>query len=351
MGKLRLSSAFLLIAALGQAERFDIINFTPPSGWNREVQKSSIAFVFVDQAKKQYCQIQVFASRAGGGPIESELQREWKEAVLSADKKAEGYSKPIVNELPNGVTLAQQMAPMRFAQGTYMATLSVYQKNGRVVSVLVNVPDEAAFNRFFPQISAFLQSVSLDAPAVAAPGPTAGSAPGPVTSSAAAPISGQGLPVAPATPAQPYTGDPNTLSGPWRRGTASYNSRYNPLTKQWEYQPLQQQFRIVTEVVFEPNGTYINHAITTTSKIIMNESGTYTVNGRVLNLRPTAYESSMEFNKQFKLGNDPVPAPYQLEWYIGEHPQYKDNQGLQLRSGSKWIGSDNGQWVTFRRPQ
>jgi hypothetical protein len=172
-----------------------------------------------------------------------------------------------------------------------------------------------------------------------------------VTSSAAAPISGQGLPVAPATPAQPYTGDPNTLSGPWRRGTASYNSRYNPLTKQWEYQPLQQQFRIVTEVVFEPNGTYINHAITTTSKIIMNESGTYTVNGRVLNLRPTAYESSMEFNKQFKLGNDPVPAPYQLEWYIGEHPQYKDNQGLQLRSGSKWIGSDNGQWVTFRRPQ
>ena len=43
--------------------------------------------------------------------------------------------------------------------------------------------------------------------------------------------------------------------------------------------------------------------------------------------------------------------PYGLDWFFGDHPLYRGNWGLILRSSSEWLGSFAGlgtAWRTFK---
>jgi hypothetical protein len=72
-----------LVATLfAQKETFDLISYTPPTGWTKEEKQNVIVYTKVDNKNKTWCQIGVYKSTASKGSIENDLQSEWNETAV-----------------------------------------------------------------------------------------------------------------------------------------------------------------------------------------------------------------------------------------------------------------------------
>jgi hypothetical protein len=160
MKKLFLFIATLLLIStvFAQQQTFDLITFTPPKGWKKEVKQNLITYTKIDNAKKTWCVIGVVKSTASKGNIEDDLQSEWNELAVkqyNADsmqatetKEADGWKikaasgKFISNNKPNAVLLT---------------TFSGYN---RCVSILATTNSQ----RYLETIENFAASVDLKKP-------------------------------------------------------------------------------------------------------------------------------------------------------------------------------------------
>ena len=84
MRKALLFSVSLLIyfSTIAQQQSFDLLTFTPPAGWKKEVKQNLVTFTSTDDASQTWCVIGVIKSTTSKGNIDADLLSEWNELVV-----------------------------------------------------------------------------------------------------------------------------------------------------------------------------------------------------------------------------------------------------------------------------
>lgn len=68
--------------ALSQQQSYDLFTFSPPSGWKKTTQKTTIAFSTTDNVRRTWAQITIVSSTTSLGSIEQDFHSEWKELIV-----------------------------------------------------------------------------------------------------------------------------------------------------------------------------------------------------------------------------------------------------------------------------
>ena len=74
---------FITPTAYGQKQKLGIVNYTPPSGWNKtQEQGNVIVFSTVNQSTKAFCMITLNGATPGTGNPQSDFKKEWNNLVV-----------------------------------------------------------------------------------------------------------------------------------------------------------------------------------------------------------------------------------------------------------------------------
>ena len=141
------------------AERFDIVTFDAPPGWERQATANGLMFD-MRPAGADFCQIQLSKSRKQVAALPEELDRSWSALVARQTLIGEA-SAPTQQDLGDGLTLGQRVAQVRASSGSHITMLNLFQREDRLVMVVVNV-DPKSLQRCEPAIGPFLAGLKLD---------------------------------------------------------------------------------------------------------------------------------------------------------------------------------------------
>ena len=90
---IRFAVAILLLVSaeslVAQTETFDLITYTPPKDWAKDVKESSVSYTTVNEKKNTWCQIRILKSTIGKGGIEQDFESEWQDLIVKNYKPTE----------------------------------------------------------------------------------------------------------------------------------------------------------------------------------------------------------------------------------------------------------------------
>ena len=302
------------------AQQFDVVTFKAPPGWTQQAVGEELMFEMRTLGTSSFCQIVLRRSRKPAASLPLELDRAWSE-LRERQPLVAATPDPDRLDLPGGLKLAQRVGRVSPGSGTLITMLNLFQKDDRLVTVVVNLADSQALDRCGTTIGEFLAGLKLDATPASPGAPTAD----------AGKANPPDAPV-PSSDPQLAAKFGNSVVGTWRFALTSVNVTLNAPT----------QVRNVIEVRFARDGTYritVDMSVPGAGGYNDAESGTYRVEGQRILMRPAQASGKTE--------------PYGLEWFFGDHPSYPGNWGLILRSSSRmaWLGSFSGldgAWRTFK---
>ena len=138
-------------------EKFDIATYTVPKDWKKEVKTDVVTFTYVNQAAGSYLVMAVYKSIAGSGAIANDYNNEWNELVakrytVTGKQETEGGRNDMGWNFKTGA------APVRLTDGSGIVVLTVFEKEGTVLSLLslMNKADN------IPAMESFINSVGLE---------------------------------------------------------------------------------------------------------------------------------------------------------------------------------------------
>ena len=283
------------------AERFDIVTFDAPPGWERQATANGLVFD-LRTAGADFCQIHLSKSRKLVATLAGGTGPHLVGAGCTPDPDRRGFD-ATRHDLGNGLTLAQRFAQVRAGSGSYITMLNLFQRDDRLVMVVVNA-DPKGFQRCEPAIGEFLAGLKLDK-------------------------GGDGAALTVTAAVRPAVGGAIRKLG--RRDLAIRVDRRHGHSgradagAQRDRDPVRARRHVrITNGVAVPGS----------SNFAESETGTYRSEGQRILMRP----------KQARSG----PGPYTLDWFFGDHPDYRGNWGLILRSNANWLGGDKDSWRTFK---
>jgi len=87
---------FFVIATtsvFAQQQTFDLITYSPPKGYTKNVEKTLVSYTITDSKKNTRCRIMVIKSTTSKGSIEANFENEWQDLIvkkLSTNKYQKG---------------------------------------------------------------------------------------------------------------------------------------------------------------------------------------------------------------------------------------------------------------------
>lgn len=152
----------LVGASFAQAEKFDIVTFTAPKGWTKEVNTSAVQFG-KDDGKGSIALIMLLRHVPAGADPKENFSLAWKEIVEKLVTAGAPQFAP--EEKANGWTITSGSAPYE-ADGKKGAVMLVSASGG---AKTVNAVILANSNAFQGEIAAFIGSIKLP-PIAVSPG-------------------------------------------------------------------------------------------------------------------------------------------------------------------------------------
>lgn len=297
-----------------QPQVFDAYSFSVPAGYTQRSHKDSVELSKVDQKNRYFCQIGLYRAQPSLGTAAQDIDAEWK-AVVEKQFKLVGAANTKPFPLPGAPDSISRFSETETAAtGKILTLLIALRYPGRYVGVLVNASHAQAMQACTPDVSSLIATLKWNDPA-SPPAVTSGTSP----------------------------------VGQWEKVIVSRPpTRYNPITKQWEYSAVEamMQFKQVHRFRFDPDGRYTytldadDYNRSERSQII--EQGSYTIAAGAIQFQPRTYQDGKgPKNQNPPLTTRATPAPHVRRFSVGEHPQYKDSAGLQLQN-------KDGAWETFR---
>jgi hypothetical protein len=149
---------FLLSTAslFAQTETVDLVTYTPPKDWAKEVRETGIAYTAVNEKNNTWCQIIVMKSMASKGSIEEDFESEWQDLIVRNYKPTESRELNEVVE-SDGWKIKAALVKFKFNNSDALAmltTASGFQHCTSIVAV-TNSQD------FLKDVSALISSVVL----------------------------------------------------------------------------------------------------------------------------------------------------------------------------------------------
>ena len=241
--------AILFIAAansFAQKEVFDIVNYTPPNNWTKDVAANNTSYTFVNKKNNSWCRINIVKSTISKGSIEQDFESEWQELVV---KSYQPTTAPQLNEVQEagGWKIKAGGAKFTFNNSEAMAMLTTMSGFNRCVSIVATTNSQ----EYLKDIETFLSSVDLQKQVAENPQTTV------------------------------VTNDKNSIIGIWL-ATASDQSSFRVKNGVMNY--------IMRQYTFNANGTYtfISKAYDPlVDKIILGkENGTFQISGNSITVNP-----------------------------------------------------------------
>jgi hypothetical protein len=142
-----------------QKEKIDIISYTPPKGWKKEVKNSVISYTIVNKQKKTWCQLGVFSSTASKGSIAQDFENEWQELVVKQYKTTDA---PQVTDIPEaeGWKIKSGGAKFIFNKADALAMLTTFSGYGRALSIVASTNTQD----YITDIQNLIASIELSKP-------------------------------------------------------------------------------------------------------------------------------------------------------------------------------------------
>ncbi|MBL0144787.1 MAG: hypothetical protein IPP48_02540 [Chitinophagaceae bacterium] len=138
-----------------QKQTFDIVTFTPPKGWKKEVKENSLELTNISGSK--WAQIVIYKNTISKGNIDKDLKSEW-ETLVALQLKITAAPTTSNVKLEDGWKIKSGSAPFKFNNADAIALLTTFSGYGAMVSVLANTnsPD------YMPTIQSFVDAIKLN---------------------------------------------------------------------------------------------------------------------------------------------------------------------------------------------
>jgi hypothetical protein len=148
-----------LATAFAQKETFDLITFTPPNGWEKEVMENVIGYSKVDNTKNSWCRISIYKSVESKANIDQDFESEWQDLIASTYNISES---PRVNEVTkaDGWQIKSGGGDFSFNNKNAMALLTTIAGYGKTFSIVFLANSED----YMPALEDLIASIDLIKP-------------------------------------------------------------------------------------------------------------------------------------------------------------------------------------------
>jgi hypothetical protein len=246
-------SMLFILPAHGQKETYDLLTFTAPAKWIKEISNNNITYTISDKKNDTWCRINIIKSTISKGDIEADFESEWQEIIVKSYKPTD---KPTASEVQEtdgrlndtvgqGWKIKAGNAKFIFSSKDAMVMLLTASGYGRCVSIVTVTNSQ----NYLTDIEALLTSVSLIKPDI--------------NSSTVS-----------------TNNNNNSVVGTW---TKVSNDQDDTHVKNGVAGYIQRQY------TFKSDGTYIHYIKTFsffTDILFTKETGTYQVNGNNISITP-----------------------------------------------------------------
>jgi hypothetical protein len=142
-----------------QKETFDIVTYTPPKGWKKEVIGDITSYSITNKTKNNWCQLGIVKSIDSKGNIEQDFESEWQGLIVKTYKPT---GTPQLDEVKDadGWKIKSGATTFSFNKGEATALLTTISGFDRCVSIIATTNSED----YLKDIESFLSSVDLKKP-------------------------------------------------------------------------------------------------------------------------------------------------------------------------------------------
>ena len=139
-----------------QQDTFDIVTYTPPAGYTKEIKKSSVVYTYTDKNDKSWCQIAIYESTKSLGSIEKDFDIEWKELLATPFKITKAPQKEPVTEA-DGWKIMSGSCQWNFKNKPVASVLTTCSGSGVRISFIINT----SAGRYMDDFEKFATSIDL----------------------------------------------------------------------------------------------------------------------------------------------------------------------------------------------
>ena len=271
------------------SENFDIVSYSIPSNWVREVGNDFVAHTINNNVNNEYARVLIFKSLSGTGNVDADFATEWKELVQPNYAPGD-FIKTNVSEYKDGWISKMGVAPFKYQNTNHAALLLTLIKAQTKMS-FVFISNTTAFETVFEDFGSSLHfggnTYSSDNVEIS------------TSSNKIAPVTETSTPtINQATSASNYD---QRLIGKWNRSGASHPHYAD--ASSWGTAGY-----TTSRYEFKADGTYIyterSFRLTHTNIILVKESGRFSVSNNLINITPekSVIESYTKKNDVDELG-------------------------------------------------
>jgi hypothetical protein len=151
--------SFCALASFAQKETFDLVTYTVPVNWKKEVTENITSYTSINNTTKNWCRINIVKSTASKGSIQLDFESEWQELIVKSYQPTEP---PQLNEVQeaDGWKIKAGGAKFIFNNADAMAMLTTMSGFDRCVSIVASTNSQD----YIKDIETFLASVDLIKP-------------------------------------------------------------------------------------------------------------------------------------------------------------------------------------------
>ncbi len=153
---------FILMAftAFGQKEIYDLVIYTAPKDWKKEVKENShTSFTSTNSKNKTYCQIFIMLSTASKGNIKTDFESEWQ-ILVAKQYQVTNTAHVTKATTENGWAIKSGTASFIFNNGKSTAILTTMSGYNKAISIVAVTNSED----YITAIQQFLESVEMKTP-------------------------------------------------------------------------------------------------------------------------------------------------------------------------------------------
>ncbi len=142
-----------------QKETFDLITYSPPQGWTKNVEETLVSYTITDNKKDSWCRINIIKSTISKGTIQADFESEWQDLIVRNYKPAAERKENEVQEA-DGWKIKTGSSKFTFGNSEAMAMLTTASGYDRCVSIVAvtNNPD------YLKDVQELIASVDLIKP-------------------------------------------------------------------------------------------------------------------------------------------------------------------------------------------
>ncbi|MBL7872951.1 MAG: hypothetical protein JNM78_15145 [Cyclobacteriaceae bacterium] len=151
----------IAIQSFGQIQTFDIVTYTPPVGWNKEIKDFGASYFVTNNKTGSWCRITLYKSIKSSGDPAIDFTNEWNELIVKNNYGVSNPPKPEI-EVEDGWTSNSGVSVFKYENKDAYSLLSTISGYGVEVSIVVLMNSQ----EFMKSVEKMLGSIDLKKPEV-----------------------------------------------------------------------------------------------------------------------------------------------------------------------------------------